>query len=361
MKIAFAVWTPLHLYNVLRYILSNDLFGKTDVYYISQSEGMGYYLNNIKKEKVFRNIFSTSTKELEKHQVFWERSSVVFSPKLYVRHLFGKKACGREYDQLFISVQTKLNDAIFRANECKEVIGFDDGTGSYICDLYGTPPWRYYNAIKAMKKEPFIHVKQVFLSSPEYKLLEDDRIEFKMLEARLLSNEEKKLIRKVFEYEKHYDLPNCIYLNQPIYETPNPTVHKEREKEIIGLLCKIKRGELAVRLHPREREKEIYKGLIRENEHTMWEIICENEMTSDHTLISAFSTAQFTPKMYFGKEPNLIFTFKLYDDYTADQIEIFQELVNKLRCKYSNQSHIMEPETIEEFIKCISKGYSKAI
>lgn len=356
MKIAFVVWTPLHLYNVLRYILSNDLIGKTDVYYISQSEGMEYYLGNLKKERIFHSIFSTSTKELEKHQVLWERSSVVFSPKYYVKHLFGEIACGRGYDQLFISVQTKLNDAIFRANKCEEVIGFDDGTGSYVRDLYGIPPWRYYNKIKSIKREPFIHVKQVFLSSPEYRLLDDDSISFKKLEARSLTDEEKQLIRKVFEYDRHFDFPNYIYLNQPLCETPDPISHREREREIIGLLSSVKKKELAVRLHPREREKEIYRGLIKENDNSMWEIICEDEITNDHILISAFSTAQLTPKMYYNKEPNLIFTFKLYDDYTMEQREIFQELIDELRHKYNHQNRIMEPETIDEFIRYISKA-----
>lgn len=355
MKVAFIVWTPLHLYNVLRYILSNDLVGQTDLYYISQSKGMEYYLDNFKKEKIFKTVFSTSSRLLENNRVLWERIGVIISPKLYVKHLFGKKSCSKEYDKLFMSVQTKLNDSIFRANKCNEVIGFDDGTGSYISDLYDIPQWKKYNCIKKIKGAPFIDVKEVFLFAPEYRLCEDDSISFRKLEARPLTAEEKLLIRRIFGQNTNSNLPECIYLNQPFFESPDYLGHKEREIEIIKLLRRIKNDDWIVRLHPREKETDIYYGLFDDNEKNIWEIICEDEITDKHILISSFSTAQFTPKMYFDKEPSLVFTYKLYNDYTENQIALYQQLISKLKSKYNNQNRIKEPKTIDELITCIAQ------
>ena len=64
-----------------------------------------------------------------------------------------------------------------------------------------------------------------------------------------------------------------------------------------------------------------------------------------------FSTALFTPKMLYNKEPYLIFLYKILG------IELFNanKLIRNLKSTYSNPEKIMLVENIEELFEIVSK------
>ena len=61
--------------------------------------------------------------------------------------------------------------------------------------------------------------------------------------------------------------------------------------------------------------------------------------------IGAFSTAQFTPKMMFDREPTLVFLYKLY----GCQFNNADELVERIRASYRDPQKVLVPQTKEEF------------
>ena len=148
-------------------------------------------------------------------------------------------------------------------------------------------------------------------------------------------------------------MKECVYLNQPLFETNDPVRHLKKEKEIIDIIKAVKGDEVVVRLHPRETEKRVYKSLHIENDRAMWELICENNLSEKSILIASFSTAQFTPKMYCNKEPRLVFTYKLYDDYKEGEIEKFTLMVEKLREVYTDKERILIPKSIQDLKEAI--------
>ncbi|MBR2706491.1 MAG: hypothetical protein IKE74_04535 [Mogibacterium sp.] len=352
-RIAFIIWTPLHLFNSVRFILSRNMVGECDAFYICQSKGMKMYYEGVLQKGIFKDVYYTTSEMLGKHQHLWEISSGLFMPTLYVRHIFGRGSTGKKYNQVFMSVPTRLNEAIIRSNYCDEVIGYDDGTGSYISNLYDCSLGRKYELIKKVINIPPHRVAKAYVNNPEI-IIQDNGMLHEKLLARELTDEERLQIKNVFGYIDDDDLTPYIYLNQPLKEIMYCQDYMQTEKKIIEMLAKELGPELSVRMHPRENDKNHYKGLTINDNTQMWEIICSEESIDDKVLISSFSTAQFTPKLFFNKEPWVVFTIKAYKDYCDKQTIINAEkLIDLLREKYEKKKRVISVNNIAELEKIL--------
>ena len=356
-KSTFIIWTPLHLFNALRFILSRGLIGRCDAFYICQSDGMEKYYQGVLSEGIFKNIYSSSHEKLKKNQRFWEVTAGLFYPPAYVWHMFGREATDNRYDMLFMSVPTRLNDAIIRANDCREIVGYDDGTGSYLGNLYDCSLGRKYELIKKTISNSSYQVTKAYINNPEIADQGGD-IEYEKLLARDLTDGEREQVKRVFGYKDNVYLTPFIYLNQPIKEITSNHESIQTEEKIIEILTKELGSELSVRMHPREKDKELYRGLKLNDNTQMWEIICSEENIDEKVLISSFSTAQFTPKLLFNKEPYIIFTIKMLEEYCEKKtISNAERLINLLKDKYTRKSRVISvnnKKELEETLRNIS-------
>ena len=87
----------------------------------------------------------------------------------------------------------------------------------------------------------------------------------------------------------------------------------------------------------------------------MWELIALDDLSEDDVLICFFSTAAFTPKILFDKEPKIIFLF----DLLPEKMFNAKELVSGLSEIYSNSNKVMVPTTIDEAIIMINCSTEK--
>jgi hypothetical protein len=127
---------------------------------------------------------------------------------------------------------------------------------------------------------------------------------------------------------------------------------EERCKSIVdGSMKILKSSSFVYRVHPIEKiENSFYKNFCKLDKYqNMWEIECQNSITSDHILMSFFSTASFTPKLLYGKEPYLIFLDRLtgYDFLNSDN------LIRGLKSLYKNPKKIMQPKSVDELFEII--------
>ncbi len=137
-----------------------------------------------------------------------------------------------------------------------------------------------------------------------------------------------------------------------IYHNHLFEVHDARidiEFDILNTIAQNSRDDLIVRVHPRQKA-EIYKEYFRDEINNLWELECEKQITDEHILISAFSTAQVMPKLLGGKEPTIIFLFKIFGCYD-DCMKIVEKMVNM----YQNKEKIYIPESINELERIIKK------
>ena len=129
--------------------------------------------------------------------------------------------------------------------------------------------------------------------------------------------------------DKVLEKNRLIYFSQP-WKKDNVTVSKDFNEIEMRVRSIINEHNGMLRLHPRDKEENT-KGKIDPGK-SQWELRCGWELTDDHILVGAFSTAQFTPKWLYDKEPFVIFTFDM----------IFKE-----RSEYKNRAD----EMIREFAK----------
>ena len=114
-----------------------------------------------------------------------------------------------------------------------------------------------------------------------------------------------------------------------------------------------------VRLHPRDLNKEQYNGFKFDSQNSMWEMrIAMTEKFDDYILIGPNSTAQLTPKLFFNKEPYLIFTHYFADYLNEVDIKKMDDSIEDIKKMYINKDKVFCPKNISELDEAISKALS---
>lgn len=155
------------------------------------------------------------------------------------------------------------------------------------------------------------------------------------------------VLRQVFGYteQTQYAAHRRIYLTQPLGETVLGDRAYTREQPLLTVLP----PDTLMRVHPRQPRSD-YAGFEADEQGNLWELECAETLTDDHCLISAFSTALFTPKMLCDKEPTVIFTYALYGEAYAD----FAATAEMLRRMYRHPERVKVPKTVEELQTLLS-------
>ena len=352
---AFIIWTPFHLYNAVRFLITNEMIGKCDAYYVAQSEAMKDYYENAKRNNVFRNTFYVDESKLPKLNSKLDAVVNLFFPRQFIKRVFGQNSIDNQYEKLFISVPTRINEAIISANDCREVVGYDDGTGSYLNNLYSHNLGKRYEFAKRLFKRNTYEVKEVLVNNPEFVLNKDDDIRYERLITKNIKEEDKRLIEEIFGYETKSKLSKYIYLVQPPDDICDIKEFEKIEKEVVDRCGDSLKNELLIRMHPRYNINTNYADFQIDDGRELWEIICDESITEENVLISRFSTAQFTPKLLFNKEPFVIFTFNLYEDYSKDRIDSYIFLAKALKDIYTKKERIIIPLTMDSFMSTIEE------
>ena len=103
-----------------------------------------------------------------------------------------------------------------------------------------------------------------------------------------------------------------------------------------------------VRPHPRM--KDFDPGPFALDDHRqMWELVCSDQITEDHVLISSYSTATVIPKILFDREPRVLFLQQLHDGTIPQHLRHeMQDSVARLKASYRDPSRVLVPRTDEE-------------
>ena len=72
-------------------------------------------------------------------------------------------------------------------------------------------------------------------------------------------------------------------------------------------------------------------------------------------IVSCVSTAAMNPKFMFGKEPYIIFTYRLYNDYRQHPVECDDLLSGILMDSYDDKSKIMIPNSVYELAAMVRR------
>ncbi len=346
---AFLIDTPVQLLNAIKLICNIDGI-VADVYIVPQFKNSNLIIERLKKSKLFNNVYVLEKPvSLRGYKKYIEIIFGILCPALYCSFVY-KIYIKNKYDKIYFSIPTKMFDIIIASSNCSNVIGIEDGTGSYVGDIFHD----YINK-KYVKVRDFLgrgyKVSTMYLNNPDFFYGSFDCNKIK-----IPNNSEQAIqcIKEIFGYKASvlYEKYKIIYLNQP---TQDFFGKYENEKRIISSLSSIFGKDILVRLHPRENNPELYSSMTLDNENNLWEIMAGASIKEEHVLIASFSTAQFIPKLLYDKEPIIIFTYKLFDGYGILRRKNWEDLIDGLKRIYKKKNRIYVVGSIDELIILLNK------
>lgn len=343
-KIAFLIDSPIQLYNAIQYILSNELKGKTDAFIQVKFKNADVLIKALKQTEIFKNIYLLAQDKNGILKHLGILNALLF-PKLYMYFVHGLNFWKINYNKIFVAYSTKTFDFIIAASGCKQIIGYEDGIGSYLGDPFRDNYRKRYLFLRRILGYDY-HVLVIYLNNPSFY----SGIKERMVDsiARGITSNDTELLYNIFHYKRSdlYIQNRIIYLNQSITHIKG---YYEYEKKVLSILKKNVKTGLLLRLHPREKRIQLYEDFTIDMDGNMWEILCKEDINDEHVLIGYFSTAQFMPKMINDCEPYLIFTFELYEQPKKCIYDNYLKLLDVIKESYRNKAKISIPKTIDEY------------
>lgn len=140
-------------------------------------------------------------------------------------------------------------------------------------------------------------------------------------------------------------LPRIIYFTLPDYAAEEL---KKSELDLLGLLDESFGSEFAIRVHPLRDKRDVEDLSFRVMDNSiLWEAqIAKTDQSAQLVLIGAGSSAQISPKLIFGREPSVIFSYKLLP-LEVGMVSSFDKMAADLLEMYSDRSRIHVPMDIE--------------
>lgn len=154
------------------------------------------------------------------------------------------------------------------------------------------------------------------------------------------------VIHRVFkEPVQEYKKLHYVVLSQP----SDGIIQKEDQ---VVSLCNQMGLNYIYRPHPREERQDVNVPIL-DDSGVLWEMVCAEDISEKHVLIGKCSTAQFSPKLLFGKEPYLIFTHKLYKYDDHNLCDKYHSLCETIKQSYSIKEKVYEVDDLEDLKRAI--------
>ena len=349
-NIAIFADTPIQIFFTLVFSEHYSMRSRTDVYIIDEFSGSRRSMEALKHSGLFRNVYYIEKDKSKRLSLKVRKVLGLINPGSYaVNHLncdIGEK----KYDAIFLSSSSYIKTVLTFASKGSTVMAYEDGIGSYFYDLFLYAGERDYLRFTQLFHRK-IQIKTMYLTSPMFYSGPDDKKIFPLGNIAGLAESYREEIRNVFRSisdgeQKSYRPYTYIYFNQPI----------DRVVEILGeevlrkekqILDAIDHCRLIVRLHPRENRTDFYNDIETDRTGYCWEMVCERDIDESKYLIGHFSTAQFTPKLLYNKEPYLLFLFEMFDVNEDNRTE-HRRCVEQSKKMYSDPTKIACPQSVDE-------------
>ena len=341
--------TPYQLFNALNININllKDEDITIDLYVEPQFPNANEILERINQENIFSKIklykcnsimnFSSSMKS------YFIKIASILSPKYSIKKCLGKQEKQEtKYDEIYCSVLSYFALSLYRTNNNSNLILFEDGTGSYngniMTKAYGNIKLYKFLGVNIESIKPialFVYNKRFCRST-----ITDNVCELPGIKE--WSDKYLKLLYRVFDYgigETHISR-KITYLTTPLNQYNESQIHTIN-------MIEDKLGDYSdnciIRFHPRD-HRTINNGALIDDSNSLWELKCAELITNDNVLIGLYSTAQFTPKIIYDKEPYLIFLYKM----VYSETKLFDDNIIELIRNYRDKSRIYIPTSIAE-------------
>lgn len=347
--------------------VTHNLIGcrdKSDIVIFLRNKDMIPYINKVSGLCIFNNVYVYS---FINYETSLEKIKLILLPKLFLKKysvddfkILDFK--NNKYYKVIITQSLFYSMLFKRIYSDSDVYMLEEGLSSYTTRtisrkrrnaIYNILNKILFRGLADEIKGQLLYEEEIFTGDksavPIYKLPKIDEDEMKVL--KLIFGDQNNVI---------YQNKEVVYLGTPLFGLrgllKNPKKCKNNfEKDCEDILhCALRsfyKKNIIYRKHPLEKEYDIdiTENICLDMENNMWELEAGDFVNEHSILISFFSTAAFTPKLLYGKEPYLLFLYKLTREpmFQADQV------VDGLRRCYIRPEKIMVPETRVELLALI--------
>lgn len=355
MKIAICSATPYQSLNALNLACNIlDKEDEKDLFYRNFSEETDQILKKIKEYHIFDNIYEFNLVNKKNKIKYYINDFIqaVF-PKRFVDGLVKGNIdiTDKAYDYITITSGTEFEVALTRIFTQADTIAYDDGLGSYIGDIVHDHKlniiWRLLGR-RTDKIQPI----ELYVNNAGFcqSTLSDVIKEFPSLNT--CGKEYRQMISEIFykSGKSTYQSKSIVYLTQPYDE-----IDKGLSESVRKAVDKLKQFEKCgiVRKHPRD-NMNIDIGFQQDCTNSIWELVCDKEITNKHILISLCSTAQIMPKILYGKEPWIVFLYEMFSYKNNPNVKrTFAQITDRIKAAYVDKNKICIPKSEDELCRII--------
>lgn len=352
MKIAIVSETPFQLFNSINIICDFSQSAEIDLYISCYLPYMRDCANEIIKSKWFDgNIYMI---EAAKGKIDRVVKYVLrgISPKYALLTSIKRNKLDFDhivYDYIYMGCPNPISFNLANAFKNTPVIFYEEGTGSYhgkIGSSVMSKRLRLQQFLFNKGPEKIIPIRQ-YVYEPSLCRSEYNS-EVKQLPKIKIDSLTYKKLKKIFFIDSNiknmYLEKRVLYLGQPQY--PYYKGDYLRTINLIEEELQEYSKDILFRPHPADMT---YKtDFYNETSKSQWEMLA-GILKEEQILIGICSSAQFTPKYIFDKEPILIFTLLIFEDYCPLNIKMeFINMIEDIKSVYSNKEKIICPKNIEE-------------
>ena len=350
--------TPLQVLGALNIVL-NDVEGtrgNTDLYFSGSFRHDDEIYAALKESGVFSRIVRCAPKEKQTQSRKLQTLHRLCSPRAVwaERALSDPFALTAAYDQIFVGDNDIIGVALNQQSPAAEVIVYDDGMDTYmdncITGRVGTA-YRVFGSL--LHKGVFgYRIKKLLLNNPAFSHSTISPCVEALPPLAYESNPVLPVARKVFAFQPSLvPTHRFVLLGQPLEEIPGYA----GESFLSALPPQQDASSFLLRTHPRQKLPET-AAVDRDTVGNLWELECIFSLRDDQVLLGCFSTAQFAPNMFAGKEPYVVFLYKLFlPNQPAAEREKYEAMIARLRSSYQAPQKIFIPETFEALYALLEK------
>ena len=354
--IAIIVATPLQLFNAMIIMRHHFKGEKADMFVLNIACDMRLIIEKYQKLDCINRVYyldDVCRHDHNRFKIVWDFIHTTSQQRKWLKEVKSKS-----YTDLFSTwvgkISTWLYTKLLKTNPYIKVHFYEEGLGVYTRDMYPDTNGLLFMFKLLGYKFEANYLQDLYLYNPALATHNKD-LDHKAIGY--VTSGDIKYFSKVVGIEKIIPYTvNAIYFENDFRRTVFEGIN---EIEIINrIISSIGNDNLIVRMHPRN-PVDKYSGYpyqIDKNTTNSWEdILAGDSNWDDMTLITLNSTAVFSPKLIYNKEPRIMILGKvIMNEYASNTwasafwSNSYATFVEGIKRVYRNSSNVLIPENFNE-------------
>lgn len=351
----FACTTPYQVIGAISITICNQL--DADLYIFGMFPNYNIIAEKIKKYNYFSNVHTIDCSKIvaaSRLEGFWQ---MLFAESTVNKYLPKKVAYHSYYSSSRALPKTILQHVLLKRNSDMNHVIYEDGMGTYIKNSHPLNVTKLKSIAERILGWNLDDPNKISIMAYIPELVEvPEYLKGHTVEQMPRLNFNKKII-DMFEDVFNINQSDHIKEKYIIFDTlrlKDDKKFKTLDKcyEIIAECVGI--SNVINKPHPRSRVSNNSNISVYQNQEIPMEILYANMSDLDQkVLISFTSSAVFTPKILFNKEPQVISLHRIFKESTMSML--FEEVYKKFKETYTDMDKVSAPESIKELKETISR------